>query len=243
MLALRRKALPLVRHAAERAPNDPGRRRALAIACKRLGAIEAKLAHYPEGLKAYREALDIDEARLASDPASPEARMDVTFDMSDIGFILWRSGDLRGALEQYDRVRTMRESLVRADPKDTRARLSLANTLSRLGAVLWSLGKREDALADQRSALALLDALAVAVPTDIGVQEALADVLARLGIGYARLDAGAPKATSCRRARPFLVRGLATYHGLAAKHPLPPESAATVADLETKLAACGSDLR
>jgi serine/threonine protein kinase len=243
MLALRRKTLPLARHAAESAPDDLDRRRALAIACKRLGAIEAKLAHFAEGLQAYREALAIDEARLASNPASPEARMDVTFGMSDVGYILWRSGDARAALEQYDRVRLMRESLVGADPKDTRARLSLANTLSRMGAIRWSLGKREDALADQRSALGLLDAIAASAPTDTAVQGTLADVLGRLGAGYAQLDAGASNADACRRARPFLVRGIATYRGLAAKHPLAPESASTFADLEARLARCGNDGR
>ncbi len=100
VLEMRLKVLPLLRSAVERGRGEAGLRRSLALAYKRLGAIQAKLGHFPEGLEAYRAALAIEEARLAAHPDSPEARLDVSFSVSDVGFILWQSGDRRAALQQ-----------------------------------------------------------------------------------------------------------------------------------------------
>ncbi len=161
--------------------------------------------------------------------------------MSDVGFILYRRGDERGALAQFERARAIREVLVRADPDDTRARLLLASAISRVGSTRWALGEREPALAAHREALSLFDMLAARMPADVSLQRTRAEELATMGTSYAQMDGGRREGSGCRRARSFLVRALDSYGGLAAKGPLPAEAAARVTDLQATLARCGGD--
>jgi hypothetical protein len=63
--------------------------------------------------------------------------------------------------------------------------------------------------------------------------------LARLALGYAEIDGGRSKGDRCRRARPFIERGLDAYRGLAKTTPLYSDAKASFADLQAAAARCG----
>jgi non-specific serine/threonine protein kinase/serine/threonine-protein kinase len=109
---------------------------ALARTLKKQGALHIVAARLEPALRAYREALVLDERRLARDPQAMGARMDVSFALSDIGLILREQGDGAGAVRHYRRVVELRRSVVRDDPRNAHASLSLASAQLRLAAAL-----------------------------------------------------------------------------------------------------------
>ena len=236
--SLAQKALPLSRRAAEAAPSEAGPQRALASTYRRVGAFAAAAKDAARGLEAYRNALAIDERRLAVEPNSPEARMDVSTDVGGIGATLLLLGNLREALAACERARRSREDLLRADSSDARARTLLAQSINHVALVRWGLGEREQALAEHRLALQHLDILWAIKPADPFLRHERALVLAQLGVRFAQVDARRPGREACRRARPFLVRALVEYRDLVAHDALSVHAQPTPAELEAAFARC-----
>lgn len=140
-------------------PGDPATRPNLALAHKKLGALYAVLKRYPEASREYDEARVIDEQALAEN-ATPRARLDLSYDYSDLGWVTIRLGDLPAALALHRKALELRQAAAAADPKDVRAASSVASITGRIGALLRRMGNLKEALAREQQAVLLWKQLA-----------------------------------------------------------------------------------
>ena len=120
-------------------------RRNLALSGKTLGALYEMTDRAPEALPLYREAISLDEARLAANPDSPEAKMDLSFSLGSLGAILFADGDVAASRDLYTRALRLREAAAAADPANAWARRSVARAHARLAEIEERLGNRKAA--------------------------------------------------------------------------------------------------
>jgi non-specific serine/threonine protein kinase/serine/threonine-protein kinase len=125
------------------ATNDD--RRNLALSDKTLGALYEMTNRRPEALVLYREAIALDEARLAASPESPEAKMDLSFSLGSLGGLLLTRGDVAASRDLYERALRLREAAAAADPANVWARNGVARAHDRLAAIEERLGNRKAA--------------------------------------------------------------------------------------------------
>jgi tetratricopeptide (TPR) repeat protein len=145
-------------------PSSENDRRNVALGDKKLGGNLARLERYNEALVYYQKALEMDEAALSADPDNAKKRIDLSFSLSDYGFVLTHVGKAAQALESYQRALQIREELVAADPKDERARSALATTHAKLGWVLSTMGNLTESLNHYHKAITIRDAMIAAKP-------------------------------------------------------------------------------
>ena len=129
----RRLAHHLFEELARERPEDPSTQRDLALSCKYLGARLQEKGDLEAALALYRQAVAIDEKRMAADPNDALARLDVSFSLGSVSSCLSSMGDTRGALSFRERAVALREAIAAADPADRWANLGLADALKRLG--------------------------------------------------------------------------------------------------------------
>jgi non-specific serine/threonine protein kinase/serine/threonine-protein kinase len=103
-------------------PGDLERQRSVALVHKYLANLIPSDA---EALEHLRKAQALDQARVAAQPDSALAKLDLSFDLSDIGWRTERMGDLPGALVLYRKVVIIRQGLADADPHDSWVRTRL----------------------------------------------------------------------------------------------------------------------
>jgi non-specific serine/threonine protein kinase/serine/threonine-protein kinase len=130
--------------------------RVVVLSHKRLGAILAKQGRSAEALVHYRKVVAWDEARIARDPQSVEARRDLSVSILDLGWALGKAGDHRTEVERYQAALVLRDELARADPENARARLDLTSALVKLCFGLRDVGRPGDALTHCERARATL---------------------------------------------------------------------------------------
>src|SRR5262249_3970785 len=87
---LRERTLELGRQYAALNPGSKEGQRAVAVALKKLAALYGVLKRYGESHRAYEEARAIDEERLNQNPLDRRASMDLSYDYSDLGWVLSR---------------------------------------------------------------------------------------------------------------------------------------------------------
>jgi non-specific serine/threonine protein kinase/serine/threonine-protein kinase len=111
-------------------------RRNLALAAKKVGAVRSVSGDLEGALASLEAALAIDRDRLATNPGRTETMLDVSFDHSDLGFVLVRLGRPGEAVGHYEQAVGLRRTVSEADPEDARARTALQSGRTRLGDAL-----------------------------------------------------------------------------------------------------------
>ena len=100
----------------------------------------------------YEEAIALDEARLAENPNSSEARMDLSFSVGSLGSLAVDSGDLALGRALYTRALALRQEVASSDPANAWARRGVARAHERLADIEARLGHREAAEAHRLKA-------------------------------------------------------------------------------------------
>jgi tetratricopeptide (TPR) repeat protein/predicted Ser/Thr protein kinase len=159
MVPVRERALQLTEQLASADPNTPDIQRSLALAHKKLAALYGKLAslsHDAERLEKsrgeYERALAIDQERNRKDPN--EAQMDLSFDYSDLGWVLARQGQNRVALDANFKALAIRVDRSNKDPNDVRAARFVASSQERIAATYGRLGDLSNSVKWARLAIA-----------------------------------------------------------------------------------------
>jgi non-specific serine/threonine protein kinase/serine/threonine-protein kinase len=179
---LYRQALSIYQELLQAHPSDPDRQRRVALIHKYLANL---IRSDREALDHLRQAEDLDRARVAVQPTSSLAQLDLSFDMSDIGWRLERAGDLSGALQSYRRVVAVRQALATADPNNSWVRSRLIYIRRNVANLLTKMGRLREARTEYRSASELAQAAISAAPADRWNRGYLAD----LQLGYAAVEA------------------------------------------------------
>ena len=115
--------------------------------------------NWPEALRHGELARDLDLHRLALNPANLHAKMDLTFDYSQIAFVQWQMKDLPSALQNYEKIEAIREELGRGDPHDMNLKERIGFAKSNVGEALLGLHRPEAAAAKFRESLSIGEAL------------------------------------------------------------------------------------
>jgi non-specific serine/threonine protein kinase/serine/threonine-protein kinase len=150
--SLREKERAIFRQLAADPDANDNDRRNLALADKTLGAILQTTRRNDEARALFREAIALDEARLAAKPGSAEARMDLSFSVASLGSLLAFENDFAGSRDLYARALALREEVAKADPANAWARAGVARAHERLAAIEDLLGHHK--AAEQHRALA-----------------------------------------------------------------------------------------
>jgi non-specific serine/threonine protein kinase/serine/threonine-protein kinase len=178
----RKKALAIYKEAVALRPSDLTYQRNLALGYKYAGGAHISLGQLPEALENYQAALAIDE-RLALANPTPQSRLDVSFDLGDIGYIYLSQNDPPAALGYYSRVLAIREELMKADPNDARLQDRVAYALGQMGDTLMKLGRSAEAFSRYREMLRLREAVVLSDPDSKNKRDSLAQ--AYVVYGYA----------------------------------------------------------
>ena len=113
-----------------------GDRRNLALAAKKVGAVRSVSGDLEGALASLETALAIVRERLAESPGRTETMLDVSFDHSDLGYVLLRLARPSEAVGHYEQAVDLRRTVSEADPEDVRARNVLQSGRARLGDAL-----------------------------------------------------------------------------------------------------------
>ncbi|MFL6353211.1 MAG: protein kinase domain-containing protein [Bryobacteraceae bacterium] len=161
-----KKALPIWRQALDdytriqRLENNSSQtRRNVALIEKRIAGVYYGLGNYAESLAHDRRAAQIDEARLALQPRSPTARMDLSFDLVELGWCLHELGNNKEADDNLNRAIELRRQVAAADPHDFRAQSELETVLRIAGVIKSQAGSLSEAQSLMQEAAALGAAL------------------------------------------------------------------------------------
>jgi tetratricopeptide (TPR) repeat protein len=193
-------------------------------------------------LEHYSQAQQLDEATITADPLNAEARLDLSYAISDSAFILQEKGDLAGAVEGYRKVVGIRESLAAADPKNERARTSLASAYTRLGWTLTKSGDLKGALEYQRKALTTFEEFAKGNPTSD-----IAGTNFRLGSVYEKLAADTTRPVAERlehlsATRSYYQRSLDNWRALRDRGQLRGIDAENLESVPKEIARCDAEI-
>jgi non-specific serine/threonine protein kinase/serine/threonine-protein kinase len=178
-------------------PGDLERQRSVALVHKYLANLIPSDA---EALEHLRQAQALDEGRVAAQPDSALAKLDLSFDLSDIGWRTERTGDLPGALGVYRKVVIIRQALADADPHDSWVRTRLIFSRKRVADVLAKMGALHAALVDYRAAIELAKVAAAAAPADRPSRGYLADLELGLASAEGKLGHRVQSCEAYRRA-------------------------------------------
>ncbi|MBZ5600777.1 MAG: serine/threonine-protein kinase [Acidobacteriia bacterium] len=154
-VTLRERVLEFTRQYAELAKAGPEGRRSLALAYKKLAALYGVLQRYDESHASYEQARAIDEERCRANPSDRRAAMDLSFDYSDLGWVLSRLKDEPAALASHQKALEIREAAVKSDPNDVRAATAVASSTGRIAAVYDRMGDFDRAMMWSRKAIGL----------------------------------------------------------------------------------------
>jgi len=134
-------------------PSDEWRRN-VALVYKNLSSNYADQGDQPHALDYAQQALAVDEQFLAKNPASPEARMAVAFDIGAVGWAYYSLRDYAHAADSMRRNVALREQVAVANPGDWRAKDRLAYALRDLAKVEATMNDRR---AQRRDLLRVVD--------------------------------------------------------------------------------------
>jgi tetratricopeptide (TPR) repeat protein/predicted Ser/Thr protein kinase len=148
-LGYRLEALPIFEELLKAKPSDPSRQRNAGLIHKYIGGYWLGVDE-DQALPYLQRALSLDEARLANDPGNQGAKLDLSFDYSQLGSYYLRKHDLPTAIEYQRKTLAIRRDLAASDPKDVWKQGRLAFALTGTARLLLDTH-------DYRAALANLD--------------------------------------------------------------------------------------
>jgi non-specific serine/threonine protein kinase/serine/threonine-protein kinase len=163
-------------------PENAENRRNVALVHKYIANLIKSKA---EALDHLQKALALDENRVAAQPNDAAAKLDVSFDLSDIGWRLERGGDFSGALENYQRVLAIRQELAGPDPSNAQLRSRLIYAHKRVAGALTKMGRLDAAVVEYGAAIKLAEAAVAAGHNDRWVRVYLGE----LNLGMAGAEA------------------------------------------------------
>ena len=142
----RLRSVEIMRAMAARRPNDAMAQRQYALTDKRLGYMYiVELHNMPKAMATMREVAGIDEGRVARNPTSLSAKMDLALDRSYLSAIAQRSGDIDEAIGLMRQTVGTYEDLLGIDPANFRVKMLLLGDDVRLGAMLRKQGEEKEA--------------------------------------------------------------------------------------------------
>ena len=173
----RLKALAIFENLLAAQPDNAGLQREVALVHKNIAAPLTRRQEKDRALPHLRRAEELDARRVAADPRSSEAQMDLSFDYSQNGTFYWNRSQFTAALENFQKAFEIRRRLAQSDPADAR---------------LQSLERRQQ----------LMTALTLLAPAPCGVRvartAARASVPGRAGRSQRVIDRGGRRFTTSR---------------------------------------------
>lgn len=229
--AARAKALDLWESIALDDPKDSKTGYQVSLSAKMLAAVEQRFQDFSSARKHLEQARLIDVARRQAAPSDASAQLDLSFDLSELGELSVRTGNLAAAAGYYREAREIREKLLAHETGNERLQNRVAYIQSREGRVQLRLGHTREARAAFQRALNLRRAVA-SDPSNLDAQFALAESQGDLGaLRCAAGDAAGGKVV--------LTRALASIEELDRRRPLAIEDRESAAELRSHLANCG----
>jgi tetratricopeptide (TPR) repeat protein len=147
-------------------PGSSRDQRNVAIAHKNIGNRLQRLNRFREALDHHRKAAELDARRVAADGRDYMAKLDLSFDFSEMGYIYQEQGELREALKQYRDALGLRLTLADADPQDARTQGRLSYMYLRLAGVFLKQGDWHASLAHAQRTIQISGNILTANPVD-----------------------------------------------------------------------------
>ena len=201
-VALRERVEGLARRVASIA-GTPESQRSLAVAEKRVAALYGVTGRMDDCLREYEMARAIDEQRCARNPQDMRARIDLSYDYSDLGWAAANLNRLDDALSFHRQALALRQQAAQADPQDFRAATAVAASMRRIGVVLKRMTRSREALATLDQAAARFDELTRRPGADWATVRNLAETREEIAETWADL-AQAPATTAADRRADYL---------------------------------------
>lgn len=139
------RSLDIYEDLSRRSPEDLTLRRSVAVMKKRMGAVQAAQRKYVEAQPLYEAAYAIDSDLLKRQPTR-EHKMDLSFDITDLGYLACQRGDHATELARMDEALPIRQELADDDAHDQRAQIGLASILARKGRALHHLHREAEGI-------------------------------------------------------------------------------------------------
>lgn len=140
--------------------------RNLAIAHKTLGAVLWMLDDRTGASDAYRKALALDEARLATQPDNTTWLLDVSFSLASLAHAELATDDTAASLSHYEQSLALRKRALAGDPQNAQARAAVERAYRTLARVLSIRGDVERALAASAQAVSMARDHSALLPDD-----------------------------------------------------------------------------
>jgi len=153
-IVLRERVQDLARRVTVLAHDSRESQRSLAVAEKRLAALYGVTGRLDDCRREYEMARSIDEQRCAHNPQDMRAKIDLSYDYSDLGWAAGAMNRLDDALQFHRQALELRQQAAQADPQDFRAASAVAASMRKIGLVLKKMAKPRDALSELQQAAA-----------------------------------------------------------------------------------------
>jgi eukaryotic-like serine/threonine-protein kinase len=236
-LDYRRKAMQIFEDVLAKQPQDPDRRREVALVHKNIASVLLPIKYGDEALPHLQRAEDLDAARLAASPTSREAQMDLSFDYSQNGTYYLNRELFESALANYRKALEIRLRLAESDPADARLRDRLVYAYSMIGQTSMYLRKPREALEAYGESKRLSEKLLAGAPGHPQYRSNLAK--SQYGVGEAEQALGHAHAACAAWHAASTVFG-----NLKTEGKLRTDETRMVEELRTRLASCsGGELR
>jgi non-specific serine/threonine protein kinase/serine/threonine-protein kinase len=222
-------------------PGDLGMQRNVALSEKRLAAAYLRQNDFLRAIEHDRAAERIDRARLDVEPVSTEAKMDLSFDLSDLGLALSGAQHFNEAVVSYQGALALRREVLAADPSDHRAQTGVGRLLDRLSDAESSAGHIDSAIETGREATKTLAAVQLHDPSNQTMVKEAALAFAHLGRQYRTRASSLPKAraaTDWRAALAAFEQAARLLEGLDDTARLTPREHETIQTVPGSLATC-----
>lgn len=121
----------------------------LALVEKRMAGVYYALGDFANSIAYDGKAAAMDQARITANPHNQTARMDLSFDLLEIGWCQYQTGDLVQANHTLDRTLALVRRIAAADPRDLRAQGHLETVLHKSSMAKLATGARAEALSLQ----------------------------------------------------------------------------------------------
>jgi non-specific serine/threonine protein kinase/serine/threonine-protein kinase len=180
---------------------EPQHLRNLALSYKYLSTHLNKSGDLAGSLEVSRKALAIDERRAESDPSNTEAKLDLSFSLSQLGHTLLATGDASGGLASLREALKLRLAVAQADPKNAHARFSVAVLYQDIGDVLLERGDPTAALEEYLRAEEAFEEVARNDPVNSEFKSRAAKSYSKVGAAYALIASSEESPASQRMAR------------------------------------------
>jgi serine/threonine-protein kinase len=181
--SLLRSAIQLREQLAKAHAGDAADRQSLADSRYHLAVLITRLqGRHPEDESAYREALAVDEALVATARDRPEHRRKLARTLNNLGMLLASTGRFREAENDYHEAIAILEGFVAKDPPAPGDRWQLARTQANLAVLLRATDRRADAEAVCLKAQALQKVLRADFPDVPDYRHELAAIQNNLGL-------------------------------------------------------------